>query len=211
LSAEAEARDQLWGLGLLPLDDKALQWRSPPPAGEHAQWWTLLQEEFFGAFWLEQVPDLQAKGWAIVVCPGFAHRPVAAEAWKLSIQKLGLPAREGSWLLSLGVEIEGESLDLAPMIADLLRRDARWLKAEEIALIDDDAVVLLHAPGGRRIEAPAATLKAILGAMIDLLTDPKRAEGPLRLNDWDASRLLGLDDQAGWQIHGDDGLRQMAH
>ena len=211
LSAEAEARDQLWGLGLLPLDAQALQWRSPPLAGEHEQLWTLLQEEFFGAFWLEQVPALQAKGWAVVVCPGFAHRPVAAEAWKLSIQKLGLPAREGSWLLSLGVEIEGESLDLAPLIADLLRRDSRWLKAEDIALIDASAVVLLHAPGGRRIEAPAATLKAILGAMIDLLTDPKRTEGPLRLNDWDASRLLGLDEQSGWQIHGDDGLRRMAH
>ena len=43
------------------------------------------------------------------------------------MQKLHLPEREGAWLLSRGVEIDGETLDLAPMLADLLKRDPRWL------------------------------------------------------------------------------------
>jgi len=213
LSAEAEARDQLWGLGLLPVDEALLQWRSPAAALGHEQLWTLPQEDFFGAFWAERVPELERQGWAVVVAPGFAHRPAAPEAWRVKIERLGLPARQGSWLLSLGVEIEGESLDLAPMIADLMRRDARWTSTEAIAGIDDLAVILLHAPGGRRIEAPAATLKAIIGAMVDLLSDPKRAEGPIPLSDWDATRLLGLDElnqRNGWQIHGDGDLRRMA-
>ena len=213
LSAEAEARDQLWSLGLLPLDAELLQWRSPAAAVGLDHLWTLVQEEFFGEFWTERVPELEAQGWAIVVHPGFAHRPVAPEGWKINIDRLALPARQGSWLLSLGVEIEGESLDLAPMIADLLRRDARWFSAEQIAGIDDAAIILLHAPGGRRIEAPASILKTILGAMVDLLTDPKRPEGPLLLNDWDASRLALLDDlnpRLGWQIHGDGDLRRLA-
>ncbi|MFN5047147.1 DEAD/DEAH box helicase, partial [Roseateles sp.] len=55
-------------------------------------------------------------------------------------------------------------------------------------------------------------LKPILGAMVDLLADPKRAEGPLRLSDWDAGRLELLDPgrAGGWQIQGDAGLRRMA-
>ena len=210
LRSEAEARDQLWATALMPLDESLLQWRDPTAAAGMDQLWTLAQEEFFGAFWTEEVPRLEAQGWAITALPGFAHRPVAAEGWNIKIERLSLPARQGSWLVSLGVEIEGESLDIAPMIADLLRRDARWTRTEDMAGIDDDAIILLHAPGGRQIEAPAALLKAILGAMLDLLTDPKRPEGPMPLSDWDATRLLALDERSGWKFHGDGDLRQMA-
>ena len=207
VSAEADARDALWSLGLVPLDVALLQWRSAASAPDLTDLWTLPQEEFFGAFWLERVPALQAAGWAIVTLPGFAHRPAVAEGWTLKIEPLVGNSRQGSWLLALGIEIEGESLDLAPMVADLIKRDSRWLDAAELAEIDDDAIIVLHAPGGRRIEAPAAPLKAVIGAMVDLLTDPKRHEGPIRLSDWDASRLALLDTRAGWQVFGDAGLR----
>ena len=210
LAAEAEARDQLWSCGLLPLDPALLQWRAPDLAASLEPAWTLLQEDLFAEFWQQRVPALEAQGWAVIAQAGFAHRPLAAEAWRIKIQRLGLPAREGSWLLTLGVEIEGESLDLAPMIADLLRRDGRWLDAQAIAEIEDTAIIFLHAPGGRRIEAPAATLKPIVAAMVDLLCDPKRREGPLRLSEWDVCRLDGLDARAGWQIQGDADLRLMA-
>ena len=207
--AEADARDALWSLGLVPLDADLLQWRSAAAAPVLTELWTLPQEEFFGAFWLEKIPPLRAADWVIVTLPGFAHRPAAAEGWTVKIEPLVGNPRQGSWLLTLGIEIEGESLDLAPMIADLIKRDRRWLDAAELAEIDDDAVVVLHAPGGRRIEAPAAPLKAVIGAMVDLLTDPKRHEGPIRLSDWDASRLELLNTRAGWQIVGDAGLRAM--
>ena len=135
-----------------------------------------------------------ARGWSVVVHPGFAHESVPVLRWKLHIapdtgevlgrevdgplaprerpvQKLMLPEREGAWLLTLGIEIDGETLDLAPLLADLLRRDPRWLNAQQMAAIDDLALIKLRAPGGKRIEAPAGPLKAIVGAMVDLLTD----------------------------------------
>ncbi|MDN3919071.1 DEAD/DEAH box helicase [Pelomonas sp. PFR6] len=210
LPAEAEAREQLWRLDLLPLDPALLQWRSPAAALGMDHLWTLAQEEFFGAFWIERVPELERLGWQIVVLPGFAHRPAVPEGWHVDIAPLALPARQGAWLLSLGVEIEGERLDLAPMIADLLRRDGRWLDAEQIAAIDDLSLILLRAPGGRQIEAAAELLKPIVGAMVDLLCDPKRPDGPLLLSDWDATRLAALDERSGWQFHGDGDLRRMA-
>lgn len=241
LAAEAEALDSLWTLGLHPVPVDALQWRSGEAAVGHEHLWSLLQEDFFGDFWAEQLPGLQAQGWTVVVRPGFAHESVPVDAWRLIVSPetgellgkevaaplrgrapvvagLGLPAREGSWLLTLGVEVDGQSLDLAPMLADLLRRDPRWLNARHVFAIADQAVILLRAPGGKRIEAPAALLKAVVGAMLDLLTDPQRVgEGPLRLSPWDAWRLDALDTGAGcaglqgaWQWQGDAGLRTLA-
>ncbi|HEV7914424.1 MAG TPA: ATP-dependent helicase, partial [Albitalea sp.] len=209
LTGEADARDALWGSGLRPLPVQALQWRSRDAAADHpGGLWTLREEVQFGDFWAEQVPRLQAQGWSIVVQPGFAHQSVEVDRWRIVIdpltgdergrelaEPLGAraqlaalrqPPREGSWMLSLGVDVEGQTLDLSPLLADLLRRDARWLDRSEIAAIPDEALIVLRAPGGRRIDAPAAPLKAIVGAMVDLLTDPRRADGPLQLSTWEA-------------------------
>jgi superfamily II DNA or RNA helicase len=241
LAAEAEALDSLWTLGLYPVPADTLQWRRDEAAIGHEHLWSLVQEDFFGDFWADRLPGLQAQGWAVVVRPGFAHESVPVDAWRLivspdtgevlgkevaaplrgrapAVAALGLPAREGSWLLTLGVEVDGQTLDLAPMLADLLRRDPRWLNARHVFAIADTAVILLRAPGGKRIEAPAALLKVIVGAMLDLLTDPQRAqEEPLRLSPWDAWRLDVLDTgvgraglQGAWQWQGDAGLRTLA-
>lgn len=252
LDAEADALDRIWELDLLPLPPEMLQWRSEAPPLRTPPW-TLLQEAHFADFWAEQVPLLQAQGWSIVVRPGFAHESVPVDAWHLivdhatgditgkevaarigagaggsdarAITALGNPAGEGSWMLSLGIEIEGQMLDLAPMLARLLQQDARWRDARQLAAIDDAAIILLRAPGGRRIEAPAAPLKAIIGSMLDLLVDARRKDGPLHLSSWDAHRLELLrrellDMQAsqaaragrhgGWQLRGEAGLRELA-
>jgi superfamily II DNA or RNA helicase len=247
---ENDARDTLWATALRPLPAPMLQWRTREAGAGHDDLWTLPEEGHFSDFWAEQVPRLQSKGWQIVVQPGFAHLSVRVDRWRLLIDQatgdeagreliepfdkldpavqtlsaLRQPPREGSWLLSLGVDVEGETLDLAPLLADLLKRDARWLNAQEIAAIEDDAIIVLRAPGGRRIEARAAPLKAIVGAMVDLLTDPRRKEGPLRLSNWEARRLEALrlelastqaiqaarvqsaGEHGAWQLQGDAGL-----
>ena len=251
LGAEADAMDRVWDLGLIPVDAAKLQWRHRAAATTLGPVWTLAQEAHFGDFWAEQIPQLRAEGWSVVVQPGFAHESVPVLRWKLLIapdtgellgkevdgplaprgrpvQKLMLPEREGAWLLSLGLEIDGETLDLAPMLADLLRRDARWLNARQMAAIDDIAIISLRAPGGKRIDAPAGPLKAIVGAMVDLLTDPTRNQrkdgDPLHLGAWEARRIealragLVLAHRVGtvngwnndWQLQGDVGLAQLA-
>ncbi|WP_394788586.1 DEAD/DEAH box helicase [Rhodoferax sp.] len=245
LAAEADAMDLVWDMGFVPLDPTSFQWRSRDHSPLTGPVWTLPQEAFFGDFWADQVPQLQAQGWSVVVKPGFVHESVPVQRWKLvvspdtgeiigkeldsplvkpgrGVEKLQLPAREGAWLLSLGIEIDSQTLDLAPMLADLLRRDRRWLNAAQIAAIDDLAIVSLRAPGGRRIDAPAAPLKAIIGAMVDLLTDPLRAQnlGLLKLGAWEARRLDALRASLldahrvgahnAWQLEGDLGLASLA-
>lgn len=237
LTAEADARDALAATGLRPLPLRAIQWRDRDAAVGHGELWALAEESQFGDFWAERVPQLRRAGWSVIVRPGFTHLSVPVERWHLvidpasgdthahvpeGITALRQPIREGSFMLSLGIEVDGERLDLAPLLADLLKRDHRWLDARQVAAIDDAAVVALRAPGGRRIEAPAGPLKAIVGAMLDLLTDPQRKEGPLRLSTWEAQRIEAmrltlLDTQAAragangaWQLQGDAGLTTLA-
>jgi superfamily II DNA or RNA helicase len=243
LGAEADALDRVWESGLLPLPVETLQWRSGDDGHAHGPLWTLAQEDFFGDFWAEKLPELQAEGWAVVVRPGFAHESVPVDAWHLIVSPMtgevlgkevaarmggrapsmkALGHDEGSWMLTLGIEIDGQMLDLVPMLANLLQRDARWLDAKRIADIDDNSLVRLRAPGGKRIDALAAPIKAIVAGMLDLLTDPRRMEGPLRLSSWDAGRFDAmcqslLDTQreragahGAWQLQGDAGLRELA-
>ncbi|BDT72471.1 RNA polymerase-associated protein RapA [Comamonadaceae bacterium OS-4] len=245
LVAEADAIDAVWDMGFVPLTDTTFQWRSQKQRPHLGSVWTLPQEDHFGDFWADQVPQLQAQGWAVVVQPGFAHESVAVERWKLilspdtgevlgkeldsplvkparGVEKLALPGREGEWLLSLGIEIDGETLDLAPMLANLIKRDPRWLIRNYIDTLDDLAIVSLRAPGGKRIDAEAGPLKAIIGAMVDLLTDPQRMapKGPIQLGAWEARRINTLraslldasrvGAHQGWQLEGDVGLAALA-
>ncbi|MDB5895034.1 MAG: ATP-dependent helicase [Rhodoferax sp.] len=216
----------------------------------HGPLYTLAQEDQFADFWADRVSALRERGWSVLVRPGFAHHSVPVDAWRLvldpatgeaigqevvgamqtsvtatAVGGLGLARREGSWLLTLGVEVDGELLDLAPMLADLLRRSPQWLNADQLAEIDDEASVSLRAPGGRRIETPAAPIKAIVGAMLDLLTDPRRKDGPFQLAPWEAFRVEALrqglaeshaalarraGERGAWQLRGDEGLRDLA-
>ena len=256
MAAEADAAEQLWATALRPLPERALQWRTPEAAAGLDDLWTLPEEGQWADFWAEQVPRLQALGWQVLVLPGFAHFSVPVQRWKLLLDAEGEglgrepaepidkfapgnqalaalhgpagPGGQGSWLMSLGVEVEGEMLDLAPLLADLIKRDRRWLQAAELVLIDDEAVITLRAPGGKRIDARAAPLKAIVSAMLDLLTDPKRSEGPIKLSAWEAANVQALQQSlmdtvvaraassgrdgphGKWQLQGDAGLAQLA-
>lgn len=249
LAAEGQAWSQLQDSGLHPLPADALQWRAPhlalEAAGPDEPLWSLTQEDLFGAFAADQVPVLQAQGWVAVLKPGFAHHSVPVSRWLLHIQPraaegvgetptvrtspsgapldaLHAPRRAGSWLMTLGVEVDGQVLDLAPLIADLLKRDKRWLDAVQLARIDDAARVRLRAPGGKHIDSPAAPLKQLIAHLLDLLSDPARMAGPLPLSDWDALRAAHLCERlattaparAGehgqWQLQGEPGLARLA-
>ena len=240
LAAETAALELIRDMGMLPLREDALQWRATNPMHDAGPLWTLLQEESFGDFWADDGPRLQQHGWQLVVRPGFAHEAVPVQAWRFVIDAASgevlakevagaLPTRaitadafdrtdsSGHWLLSMGIEVDGEVMDVAPMVADLLRRDPRWGDAAALERIDEHAVISLRAPRGRRIDAMAGPLKAVVLALLDLLADPRRKSGPLPMSALDAHRLdaihsalLALDTGAPWHMQGAGKVLQLA-
>ncbi|QIL83813.1 DEAD/DEAH box helicase [Diaphorobacter sp. HDW4A] len=245
--AEQDAMDRVWSLHLTPVKADHLQWRHPDIERDLGPLWTLAQESMFSDFWADVLPELRREGWDIHMRPGFAHESVAVQRWQLRlgsdsgeveslqvagdfavkpepVQALQLARREGAWLLSLGIEIDGMTLDLVPMLANLLARDSRWLSVEHIDSVDDLATIQLRAVGGKRIDVPAAPLKAILRTMVDLIADPARKQlrdgEPIALPHWDMRRIEALrtallqtgrvapDNQ--WQLQGDTGLELLA-
>ena len=224
---DAAAHDRLRRAGLHPLPASALQWRGGASPLPDEPLWSLVREADFADFWAEVLPALRAEGWAIELMPGFAHAALPVAGWQIRIEPLGQPTGMGSWLLSLGIELHTrsgvETLDLVPLLARLIARDRRWTDAAALAAIADDERVRLQLPGGRRIDAPAAPLKAIVGAMVDLLMRPaRRGTGALKLSSWDAQRLellrAGLHGaMAGhpgarrdWLLQGEHGLHWLA-
>lgn len=238
--AEALALETIRDMGLLPLREDALQWRASNPLYDAGPLWTLVQEEFFGDFWADQAPRLQQMGWVLRLRPGFAHESVPVTAWRIIVspdtgevvsREVAAPLLPrafssevfdgldptGRWLLSIGIDVDGQSMDVAPMVADLLRRDPRWADAQQVERMDPHAVISLRAPGGRRIDAMAGPLKAVVLALLDLLIDLKRQDGPLRLTPWDAHRLdslhgalQALDGGQPWHMSGATGVLQLA-
>ena len=224
---QAAAQARLRALGLHPLPAGALQWRGNQSPLSDEPLWSLVREADFGDFWADTLPLLRAEGWLIELLPGFAHAAEPVAAWAIALQPLSQPRGMGSWMLSLGIELHTrhgvEKLDLVPLLARLINQDRRWTNAAALAAIADDALIRLHLPGGRRIDAPAAPLKAIARAMVDLLTRPRRKlDEPLLLSAWEAQRLAllraGLRDamashpsaRRDWALQGDAGLQWLA-
>ena len=210
----------LAALGLEALDPTMLQWRDARLAPPLSPCWTLVQEEQFADFLAEQGPRLEAQGWELRLAPGFAHDSQPVDGWQLElqpgeapqaerVQTLGLSRQRGAWLLTLGVMVQGQRVDLAPLIWDLLRRDKRWLSAEAIAAVADEARISLRAPGGRRLHSPAGPLKGLMLTLLELLLAQRGRRGPLTLDRWEAARLAELEDQARWQLLGGEDARSL--
>ncbi len=159
-------------------------------------------EEFMGA----TLPALRAAGWDVELPPDFRHDYMDVEAWQAEVAE----AAPGWFDLSMGIVVEGRRLALAPLLASLFSRDARWLDPHAINAIPDTAWVALDGPDGRRIRLPAERLKPVARTLIDLFEAGIGHDGSLRVARLDAPRLAELADMGRWQFKGMDSVRTLA-
>ena len=85
------------------------------------------------------------------------------------------------------------------MLADLFRRDSRWLSGKLDAIADDEAIDL-KADRNERLRLLADRIKPVVRVLIDLFDTLD--EGGMRISEWDAGRLDALDQTGRWQFHG---------
>ncbi|GAA5176501.1 hypothetical protein GCM10025771_11380 [Niveibacterium umoris] len=193
--AEADALAALKRAGFAPTPPRALSSFERLPTGMLG----LASEEAWREFFSAEAPALRAAGWQIECAADFRHHVLTVDDWHAELEEDG-----NGWLaLSLGIEVNGQRLDLAPLLYVLFRRDTRWLDRAAIDAIADDEAIELLGPDGARIQLPAARIKPLASTLVDLFDTPN---GTLKLSALDAPRLKQAFTDSDWTLDGVDRL-----
>jgi superfamily II DNA or RNA helicase len=142
------------------------------------------------------LPRLDSEGWLIQIDPGFHFRIAEIGDWELDIAE----GEGGRWLdLGLGVEVEGERVDLLPLLVEMIQRYQVDLSTRVLAQMDADARLQLRLPDGRLILMPVHRLRPILSTLIELYDSESPLAGSagskrrLRLSRLQAAQLAELE------------------
>jgi len=192
-AAENAALAALERAGLKPVRP---QWLHPSESRrEPGQLLGLASEAAWSGFFADQVPALREAGWSIECPADFRHRVLAVSGWNAELEEDG----NGWFSLSLGIEVDGRRLDLAPLLHQLFHREPRWLEPKKLERIPNDESVIVFGEAGDRIAIPAQRIKPLARTLVDLFDAP--APGALRVSRFDAPRLAeALEDN--WQTRG---------
>ena len=185
------SRLQECGLQILP--DGFLHTFGSPPGSAYG----LACEANWPVFMQEKVPKLRDAGWQVEFESDFRHYFMEVEAWDAELFETG-----NDWFdLDMGIIVEGERIPLVPLLAALFRHDGRWRDTVRLGDIGDAEMIELTMPDLRRVRVPAARLKPLALALIDLFDG--FSGGPrLRISRFDAPRLREFDDTGRWQFRG---------
>ncbi|MEC5408577.1 DEAD/DEAH box helicase [Paraburkholderia sp. MPAMCS5] len=162
----------------------------------------------WSAFVTDAVPDLVGKGWRVTMAPEFRYNVIEIDA----IDGTAHQAGDGWFDLEMGIRIGERNVRLEPLLADLFRRDRRWLGGALEAIADDEPIEL-KTEENKRLRLRADRLKPVVRVLVDLFDSlgGALAEGaPLRVPSVDAGRLQALNDTGRWQFRGDDSIRELA-
>ncbi|MFP4602150.1 MAG: DEAD/DEAH box helicase [Halochromatium sp.] len=197
---EEQATAHLEALGLQPLKETGQQpgqQVGQQPGQQPGQQWGMPfappRVEAWLAFMDRDVPALEREGWRVEVDPSFRFPVGRVGDWDLDIE-------EGErWLdLSLGIEVDGERLDLLPILLNLIQNPAVDLSSRALNELSEETRFSLRLDDGRYIFFPAERLKPILSTLIELY-DPMarlRGDGRMRLSRLQAAELAELEQQA---------------
>ncbi len=199
--AEQRALSALGNAGLERIPGHTLStFGSPPP-----DIYGLVSEHAWTPFMQQGLDDLRAAGWTIEFPEDFRHHVLDIDGWEADL----VEAENGWFDLDMGIIVEGERLPLAPLLAGLFQRDARWLDGIELAYIPDDEPIELMTARGKRLRVQAARLKPLALTLIDLF-DGFTGGNTLRLSRFDAPRLTVLNDTSRWQFRGQTDVMALA-
>ena len=162
----------------------------------------------WSAFVNEAVPQLVSQGWRVTMAPEFRYNVIEIDA----IDGTAHQAGDGWFDLEMGIRIGERNVRLEPLLADLFRRDRRWLSGALEAIADSEPIEL-KTEENKRLRLRADRLKPVVRVLVDLFDSlgGSLAEGaPLRVPSFDAGRLEALNSTGHWQFRGDDSIRQLA-
>ena len=195
LDAEAGAAQRLLALGFEsatpdnPAAHGPSHWRSPENhIGESAARWSRLLDR--------DLDILRTEGWQIEIDSDFQLTFLDGD-WSAEIDEQA----DNDWFnLRFDLELDGQRLPLAPLLAPLIGQDPNRLPDPIVLPLEQD----------RYVRLPAERLRPFLRALHELLDRaPADADGNLVLSRWDAADIGDLAAQ-GIAIRGGETLQAMA-
>lgn len=118
------------------------------------------------------IPKLEEAGWTITIDEDFGHHLHQVSSHDLDAQLDEIP---GGWFtLSVGFDVDGESLDLLPILLKLLESDT----LDQLATKAPDARHLVYLPNGSALHLPVDRLRQILNHL-SVVLDPDFPLHPL--------------------------------
>ncbi|RFA26971.1 hypothetical protein CAI21_15500 [Alkalilimnicola ehrlichii] len=180
---EEVLQDQLLDCGLVRLG--RLGFVPPEPAA-------------WADFMLNVAPQLRAAGWRIEVAPDFQFQLADAEDWYAELEE----ATGEDWFgLDLGVVVDGERINLLPILADILR------DLPPPSELRDEQVVLAPLEDGRLLPVPARRVKPMLQTLLELYDGHSFDEqGRLQLSHLHSPALAELNESSDWHWSGGEAL-----
>ena len=192
-AAENAALAALERAGLKPVRPQWLRTADPLPAD--GLMLGLASEAAWAGFFGAQAQALREAGWRVDCPAAFRHRVLPVSEWDARLEDDG----SGWFSLSLGIEVDGRRLDLAPLLHRLFRDEPRWLDPQKLDRIRNDEQVIVHSDTGDRVGIPAGRIKPLARTLVDLFERPE--PGPVRVSRFDAPRLAeAIDDN--WHADG---------
>jgi SNF2 family DNA or RNA helicase len=155
-------------------------------------------------FVAEDLPALRAEGWQVEIDPDFRFRLAELGDWYAEVEEAG-----SDWFdLDLGVEVEGERMELLPILLEAVRERPDLLTATKASSADAGPQTLFVAlPDGRFAPVPIARVRPVLSILHELLSLPD--SGRVRLPRLDAARLADLEAATGLVWSGGEKLREL--
>ncbi|HET6609784.1 MAG TPA: DEAD/DEAH box helicase [Rhodopila sp.] len=205
LQAESDALDQLRQLGFLPVSDLVHVYYQHAHSDDFA-----LREGGGASYsWLDfvtqEVPRLREAGWIVEIDTDFPLQVITADA------EIDAELVEGSgidWLeLNLGVQIDGQRVDLIPPLLKLIARPEAALTADA----PDDKPFILPLPDGRMLSLPLARIRPTLLALLELWSGGglDAENGKIGFSRLQAAELAELEVRTGLTWRGGEALRDL--
>ncbi|MCE0733511.1 DEAD/DEAH box helicase [Halomonas sp. G15] len=144
--------------------------------------------------WWEMIARLREAGCVVIFSDDFPEEPTVVEPddWVGELE----PAGNGWFDLALDIEVEGERLNLLPILRRLFRDPAFPLEPAEGEA--DDASWTLALPENRRLVMPLSRLRSLMAPILDWLGDEKDDEAAVRLPVMAAEKLAPLAEHERW-------------
>lgn len=199
-AAERERLEQLADSGLQRLPLQHVYGPKPFPVGLRA----LNDPKAWDAFVADTLPLLRRDGWRVNMTHDFSFNVIDIDDIEGSAHSAG----DGWFDLEMGITAGERKLRLEPLLADLFRRDRRWLSGMLDSIADDEGVEL-RTDQGERLRLMANRLKPVVRVLIDLFSSMGEGE-TLRIPALDAGRLAALEDTHRWQFRGDTSVIELA-